>query len=111
MLPPPPVLCFPGEGCCSSWRQLCPLPLQSQRLPCWRGPGEGEFIAQPLQRGSQRRELWALPGETQIHPRALGVGESLTDAGGKGMFLRLVVEEENSKRFPGALGAGKENLG
>lgn len=40
----------------------------------------------------------------------LGVGESLVAAEGKGMFVRLVMEEENPKHFPGVLGAGKENL-
>lgn len=105
----PPALCFPGEGCCSSWHQLCPftLPLRSRRLSCWCGAGDGELEAQPSQGGSQGRELQALPEEMQTHPRALGVGESSVDAEGKGMFVRLVMEEENPKHFPGVLGAGK----
>lgn len=86
------------------------LPLRSRCLSCWHGAGDGELEAQPSQGGSQGRELQALPEEMQTHPRALGVGESSVDAEGKGVFVRLAMEEENPKHFPGVLGAGKENL-
>lgn len=70
---------------------------------CW---GRGAQST-ALMGGSQGRELQALPEEMQTHPRALGVGESSVDAEGKGVFVRLVMEEENPKHFPGVLGAGK----
>lgn len=105
----PPALCFPGGRMLQLLAPALPLhaspaiPTPLLLVRCW-GWGARSTA---LTGGSQGRELQALPEEMQTHPRALGVGESSVDAEGKGVFVRLAMEEENPKHFPGVLGAGK----